>query len=763
MKIFFDNLRLKFNSVLFKWVISYTCLILIAVFVLILSYNTSVNIIKNEIIASNNYMLKQAQKNIDDILSDADSILSIVSYNQRVREIAVSDGRLDEHNLYVLNSITQDLVGLQGNIEDFFIYFEHIDEAVTPRNVLSMDLIFKTYFSDVDISFLDWKDIITSDGRRELITLNKKNGGKLYLVVSKSAFVLNFGRSNTSCVVIIDENILNEQGNEIKEINSSDILLTDKKGNVISSNDKIDIPSNWEAADENGTLTSNEYVFSKIESEVLNIDYVSVIAGSVFWEKLNYVMTLNIIGVIILILFGGILTFYFIHRNYDPINSLVKTIKHYRKGTETDINEYDIIKNSFNEIFSEKELLTQALESRETMARRFFLSKLLLGDLEKNFPIYEAFSKYNLDFNAENYAVALFNISHDILLFSEEDIDNDEREKLIGFIMANVFDELSQEKYYGIMTKIFDHYALIINLPDSISSHNANAEIQSICEKGQEFIKNNFEISFSYTVGGLYKGESAISEAYNKAYEIMQYNIVMGTMGKIIFSEDMPEISLSNDYYYSVKQENALINFVKAGDISGSRLIIDEIFEKNGEFNSPASIKYLTLDIVTTMLKVIRDNNMESRELLNDLDPLGSLNKCESISDIKKMTYTLADEFCNISVMRQKETNELQSKVIRYINKNYANFDLSVSMVADFCELHPAYLSRVYKERAGEGILERINMVRVEKAKELLLEADKSINDISSSVGYINAKSFARIFKKYFGVTPMQYRENMKA
>ena len=73
--------------------------------------------------------------------------------------------------------------------------------------------------------------------------------------------------------------------------------------------------------------------------------------------------------------------------------------------------------------------------------------------------------------------------------------------------------------------------------------------------------------------------------------------------------------------------------------------------------------------------------------------------------------------------------------------------------------MHQAYLSATYKEQAGEGLLEFINKVRVENAKELLQTTDNNMPTIAGSVGYINVRTFLRVFKKYVGITPTQFKK----
>jgi len=100
---------------------------------------------------------------------------------------------------------------------------------------------------------------------------------------------------------------------------------------------------------------------------------------------------------------------------------------------------------------------------------------------------------------------------------------------------------------------------------------------------------------------------------------------------------------------------------------------------------------------------------------------------------------------------------ELTGKVTEFIAENYNDPSLSVSGIGAHFNLTPAYLSKLYKNQTGEGILNCINTVRVEAARELLQEG-KNVNETALLVGFTNSGTMIRIFKKITGITPGQIK-----
>lgn len=96
--------------------------------------------------------------------------------------------------------------------------------------------------------------------------------------------------------------------------------------------------------------------------------------------------------------------------------------------------------------------------------------------------------------------------------------------------------------------------------------------------------------------------------------------------------------------------------------------------------------------------------------------------------------------------------------VQQYLKENYRTATLEEA--ATKVSLSPAYLSRVFKDKSGEGFSELLLRTRMEKACELLADIQYKSYDIAYYVGYDNPKNFSRAFKSYYGVSPSEYRKS---
>lgn len=83
---------------------------------------------------------------------------------------------------------------------------------------------------------------------------------------------------------------------------------------------------------------------------------------------------------------------------------------------------------------------------------------------------------------------------------------------------------------------------------------------------------------------------------------------------------------------------------------------------------------------------------------------------------------------------------------------------VTLEMAAEQCHLSPSYLSHLFKSQMGMTFSKYVLNQRMEKSCELLRRNDLKIYSIAEQMGYGNAKNFARAFKSFYGISPMEYR-----
>ncbi len=84
--------------------------------------------------------------------------------------------------------------------------------------------------------------------------------------------------------------------------------------------------------------------------------------------------------------------------------------------------------------------------------------------------------------------------------------------------------------------------------------------------------------------------------------------------------------------------------------------------------------------------------------------------------------------------------------------------DISVEELAEKVKLNRTTLQRVFKQMYGVTIFEYRTQVRMQESKNLLIDNDLTVTEIAGLCGYSNASKFSATFKKYFGLTPTEWK-----
>lgn len=122
---------------------------------------------------------------------------------------------------------------------------------------------------------------------------------------------------------------------------------------------------------------------------------------------------------------------------------------------------------------------------------------------------------------------------------------------------------------------------------------------------------------------------------------------------------------------------------------------------------------------------------------------------------VREYLYAVIGE---LSVKLNKRQRKYVLAAQSYAERHYADNSLSLEQVAAHVGISSSYLSRIFIETYGMRFTQWLNNLRIEKAKQLLVESDHLIRDISQEVGFLSIQNFMRVFKQKMGVKPSEYR-----
>lgn len=213
------------------------------------------------------------------------------------------------------------------------------------------------------------------------------------------------------------------------------------------------------------------------------------------------------------------------------------------------------------------------------------------------------------------------------------------------------------------------------------------------------------------------------------------HNIIVDNSDSIIISIAIKKSTFDSTFFTLLSQRDLLSYFFKA-----------MLYNKTSPNYLLFSTKNST-DIKIIIKNLIVENNKEDMYY----------NNC-SISWINLLFSTVLRKYSETIQFNNYDLGNDFSLIIQYIQNNYKN--LTLNTLAEHFHYTESHLSRLIKKNIGLKFTTLITNLKMEDAKNYLINTDLPIEKISEFVGYNSVEHFSRTFKKHFNKSPQQFRKS---
>lgn len=771
------------KSVFVSWIASYVMILCIPLMINSLIYIQSSKIIEKEITDSNTVMLEQFQKEIDGHLKEIENLSIRISVNTELKTLVGVKDQQEILNSYSLINKVRDMnesfniyTMSSRFVNSFYIVFNNKDLVWYASNLYTKKFFYDTFISNNNIDYETWSAMMDKKYMNNSLPVWIKTNGEqnVQSIAHFQSIPISLASPQANLVIIMDQAKLNDYIQNISKINNSLVCILDKDNHILfSSDEKSPLISSLESIQMDQKLelierkmNNEEVVISYIASDANEWKYVSVIPSSEFKEKVVYVRNLTMICFLLCIILGGIAIVILTKKNYNPLKELVNTLKNkFEPSKYRDINEFGFIKNSILEVYNENEFISKKLELQNNALRSNFISRLLKGRFSGNSLDPETLSSLGMEFNSNSFIVTVFYIESNSKIAFDKEYTEEDYNKIFENIILQEFKKLLEEYASIYYSEIDEMIACIINVNQQ-EDKNAQKEMASIIEQLQLNINEKTNINFTIAVSAVAHSVQSIPVAYQEAMEAMEYRLF--DENKSIIYYDV--IKLNNqkkyNYYYTIEDEQKLINIIKTGNFDNASEIVERVIRQNFSANKSVDMaKCVVFDLISTFIKALNNEGaLEGSSFLNGNDFIGKALTRKTLEDMKEELLVSLKEICDFMLEynqdKNKNKNKIVEKVRTLVDENYSDVNLNVSTLADQIGMNSKYIATVYKEATAESILELINRIRIENAK-ILLEKGMAIAQTAQMVGFSNSNALIRAFKKFEGITPGQYKESL--
>ena len=340
----------------------------------------------------------------------------------------------------------------------------------------------------------------------------------------------------------------------------------------------------------------------------------------------------------------------------------------------------------------------------------------------------------------------IYSMPGNVILFNlASPIHKENREELVIYLKENITDSLF---YLESNPNILMAICIKEPLSDSI--------LKKAIRWCQDKLGQNMKVVVGRHVTDL-ASEAYIS--YQNAYSVLPLHFY--EKSNPLFGEaiNLTFYPANNKHYYHYEKE--LIQMFQEGKLSQALQTFHNLVYN---FFEPGNLPpYSARQIATCILYNLLNHfdyampHQRQLQLFGEIDLI--LVESNTISQLSTLATNIIEQIY-LEVSLQKEvTNNRMNQILEYIDEHYME-NITLSEVADRFSFHPSYFSTLFKSISGKSFTDYISEKRMNKAKELLKNPSNKIRDISENLGFSSPGYFAKTFKRFFGVTPEDFRKS---
>lgn len=210
--------------------------------------------------------------------------------------------------------------------------------------------------------------------------------------------------------------------------------------------------------------------------------------------------------------------------------------------------------------------------------------------------------------------------------------------------------------------------------------------------------------------------------------------------------------------------ENELMQAVSHGLVHKAELLLSGFSQFSFEQRLTDPVRNLKnyCIIMNTLLRKAAENGGVHPLYLDSVssDFAKKIEQISSAAEVSKLMSEMFQSYCRL-VRKHSMCNfsPLVQRTIIHIDTDLSA-DLSLSTLAQAQKVSSSYLSALFHHETGQTLTDHVNQKRVKLAMQLLKTTSLQIQTIAQHCGILDVHYFSRIFKKYAGKTPKEYRES---
>ncbi|TJY44127.1 helix-turn-helix domain-containing protein [Cohnella pontilimi] len=524
-----------------------------------------------------------------------------------------------------------------------------------------------------------------------------------------------------------------------RSINDNFYIL-DAAGRQLYDNKSMDSVTFPAFSDVQGYVKQGKYYFFYKKGEISGLTYVNIIQDDNIASQMKWNVTFVVL-LILSILIAVAASFMFSVKLNKPVRKIVDSIARLQFSVpdRSHIKEYKLIQEKIEHILQTNRDISHNLQINHSLLRHYaYITKLkkIRGNVN--------FLSDLIDAN-KPYRFVLFQLTFKPGQLEEIEVDEERAASYISEYINQVMSEYC---------------------PSSLTFQMENDQILSVVYEEQpqrslldalKEIGHVLKLDYAYcfvtmAVGCRREAQEAFDLSYHQVKDLLLCRKFDDDVQLLFQNETKPA---HIHFLLPVQEEEIDLGFRNGNEAHLLQIVKKEL----ADLKKKAATEFEVRSFVGGLMLKAKKAYMLHRLDGDSLDVAHDLLKhCYTFEELESLLEIWMSKLSEPIRSKKEKRDHITSFVFEYIEKHYQQ-DVSLDTLADKLGITRSYLSTYFKEKTGIYFVDYVNRVRINLAKELLMNTDIKIQEAAARVGYQNINSFNRMFKKFTGVTPSEYRK----
>ncbi|MFA6508127.1 MAG: AraC family transcriptional regulator [Treponemataceae bacterium] len=760
---------------------SFALPLLLPLLVSFIVYFAAISMLQREIGKSNETALLLMKRMVDARLNELFVAADQLSMNANVQSVAAARPPISSSRRLAMSDVQGSLrqwALANSFIDGVYLYLPQSGYVLSNFSRYNGDEFDLTAMANFDMESAAWERMVQSGGYRTLRILESTKPGIAQSFVFTQKMVSEYGAPTPAILVVqVNGRRFLDLLDSFKLSADASLAILSPQGRIVSRSgsspllealDYAALQTGYRAA-ESGSGRS-KYFVSTIGSDVSPWRYAYLVPSGTYLRSADFVKRIMLAYIAICLGGGFALSFFLARREYTPIRRLSRLFLDRLGGNELGASgDFSYLEDALQKLLKEHDNLEDLIRRQSGSMRSELLTRLLRGNVAQLSVLIDSCKACGVNLLSDNCLVMTVALSRDENRIPEREIPSEtETGSLVRYMLQPVLDELLAERSAAYVVEVDGAIQCVVSLPACSAEDpewsESIADLIGKTEIIRALFADRFGLHLSFAVSNVFDSLAALPLAAAETAEIMESIVLYDKKNVTVFAGSAVSAAGGRATIHSSLALHRLIaEGAYAGDFAAvrdnvTRFLDTELIKAHLPLQTAKLRMSGIVNIVMEALQELRPSF--DGAFLDELNPMERLSRVKSVTELQRQVEDIFRSLeAHWPTRAQDQPIVLKDEVVRYVEENFRDRNLSVNAIADAFSVSVPHLSRAFKKATGVGLLDYIHIVRVREAKRLMTENRFGIQEISVMVGCGSRVTLVRAFKRYEGLAPSAFRD----